>query len=208
MRHIRNVAHMWLLFSIPALAQQRIACAERSDARDLFCGPRCVWFVLVAGGQSMELIDVIRESQWPDVGNGTSVVTLQQVLKQHGVDSIGIQSGQASLPEWRFLSILHLKAGAGSPHGHYVVMLPWNGTGDVTIWDGIDGFQIYSQEQLCAQSSGVALLTARASLDSKQVLQQLDDGSHHQELLILNAFLLLALAVVPSLRLKRSPLDH
>jgi ABC-type bacteriocin/lantibiotic exporter with double-glycine peptidase domain len=111
------------------------------------------------------LVDIIREAQFPDIDRGTSLAILQQVLERRGIGASGVENPGGSLLAWSHPSILHLKPDVETD-GHFVVVLPYSGRGDVTIWDGLDEFRTLPRKILEDQMSGIVLLTAPVPISS------------------------------------------
>jgi ABC-type bacteriocin/lantibiotic exporter with double-glycine peptidase domain len=130
------------------------------DAQNrMICGPRCVdcvmrWF----DRTDQELIDLVREIQWPDLASGASLEKLQVALQRRGIETKLVDINPPSVFEWSYPAIVHLSN--PRPNGHFIVRLPGSKNGQERIWDGLAGETAISKGKLCAQMSGAVLLTA------------------------------------------------
>ena len=156
-----------LMLVLAAGAALETATTE-SDRTDLFCGPRCAWFVLDLYGKRTELVDTIRQTQWPEVERGASLASLKELLERHGIYTLGIEMRSPSSFSWDFATIMHLRPDAGS-RGHFVVLQPADGSGDVTIWNGVAGFQRVAPGWLEDRMSGIVLLTSPNPIDPQML---------------------------------------
>lgn len=130
-----------------------------SDAADdVFCGPRCLRFILRQYGRHRDLIDLVRAAQWPDIDKGASLAALEAVLRENGVGTQGVRVPSGAEIRWPYPVLLHC-VDRRSESGHYVVLLRTAGDMCDVYW-GVDGCRRVGASELASLSSGVALLTA------------------------------------------------
>jgi ABC-type bacteriocin/lantibiotic exporter with double-glycine peptidase domain len=129
------------------------------DNGDMVCGPRCVRFVLRRYGRDVELIDLVKEMQWPDLEAGASLDRIQKSLNDRGVHTSAIQFAPDRRLRWPHPAILFI-AGTDGQRGHYVVRVPDESSDDELIWSGLEGWRRGRWDQVTSGFSGVALLTS------------------------------------------------
>lgn len=125
---------------------------------DLVCGPRCVQYLLQYYGREADLIELVREIQWPDLASGASLDALDKALNERGIHTFGMQLAPQARLEWPYPVLIHLKV-EGAEIGHYAVWLP-SSSGKVALWNGLLGIQQVSGGELAKCGTGAILLTA------------------------------------------------
>jgi hypothetical protein len=117
--------------------QQPLTMAkEGSDGErveDAICGPRCVQYILRKHNIDCELIELVRECQWPHLEEGAKIVDLMTALNKRGIRTAAIKTINFGF-QWR-KPILAFSSGSRSI-GHYTVLqgvqdgyaLAWDGT--------------------------------------------------------------------------------
>ncbi len=126
---------------------------------DMYCGPRCVQFVLDHFRSKVELIDLVREMQWPNVEAGTTLETVRNALTSRGVYTAALDIAPHARLDWPHPVIVHLNASRGKL-GHYVVWLPEPPRNEVVLWTGLAGYHQGSEKQFQKLRSGAILLTS------------------------------------------------
>ena len=152
-----------LLLAVVACKFSSAADAPATKARDgsdMVCGPRCVRFLLNRYGRDVELVDLVKEIQWPDLEAGASLEQIQKCLNSRGIHTSAIRIAPDRRLRWPHPAILHIVAG-DSPMGHYVVQVPGETpSSDALIWAGLEGWRRGRWEEVTRGFSGVALLTS------------------------------------------------
>lgn len=128
------------------------------------CGPRCVQFVLRHYGRDEDLIDLVQELQWPDLGGGATLSGLRQALENRGIHTFAMRVEPGARLNWHSPAVLHWR-GEERTLGHFVVWLPSSGTRAVLIWDGVFGTSRMTRSELASQMSGVILLTSASPIE-------------------------------------------
>jgi hypothetical protein len=127
---------------------------------DLFCGPRCVRYLLARyGGTPPPLPSIVRAIQWPDVEAGTSLTGIQRILEDHRVWTRAVRVPDSHVLVSDHPCVVHLRSPSPSALGHYVVLLPGATRWRVTVYDGGDLVELPAWE-LATRASGVAVMTA------------------------------------------------
>lgn len=123
---------------------------------DLVCGPRCVRQVLQYYGQSVDLVDIIREVQWPDIDDGARLNAIARTLRDHNVECTAFELSPQARIQWSGPVLLHCHTESGADH--FLVLMPATARSSATYWDGLNGNtrDIPRGYQL----SGIALFTS------------------------------------------------
>lgn len=148
------------------------------DGRDNVCGPRCVWFLLNWFDRDCELVDVIRETQWPDVEKGTNLAKLKAALEGRGLIAVGIEMQRPALLASHYPGIVHLKAD-GQTLGHFIVIPPHEtDVGDLlTVWDGLSGWRQVDRSSIENRMSPIELFVAPGPVEVQTICQPADSKS-------------------------------
>ncbi len=152
---------------LDGLCAEPPASTRLGNLNELVCGPRCVQFVLKHYGVEVGLDSLVREMQWPDFANGSSVRQIQKALDSRGVYTRSIQLknvGSFSAPR---LLIMHLRGRQDNDNragGHFVVVLPESTSTEAVVWDGLFGTRRESWADFQEESTGIVILT-----DSKPI---------------------------------------
>ena len=110
--------------------------AASDSLGDNVCGPRCVRYILSQFGQDIELIDLVKEMQWPAMENGVSVQGLQQTLERRGIFVKAIWVRDVELIRSPYPAIVRVERVDGE--GHFLVLNSMsNDSGK--YWDGLSG---------------------------------------------------------------------
>ncbi len=142
-------------------AASRFAAAAEDSSRDNVCGPRCVRFLLsyYGKGQDVELIDLVREVQWPDMKSGATLSDLANQLRKYEIHTAMLKVSPKAELCWRHPVLVHLKSTGDGP-GHYVVWLPESTESEAHVWSGLAGTSEVAVATLARKMSGNVLLTA------------------------------------------------
>lgn len=105
---------VWLL----VLCLTSVFMAAPVLASDAHCGPRCVQQVLADYGQDVELIDLVREIQYPEIGRPAGMDRLQASLESRGIHAVAIRTGRFASVRWQHPMIVHVLTPTGD--GHFV----------------------------------------------------------------------------------------
>lgn len=185
-----------LTFGTPVLgetATQSRPTATEND--DIWCGPRCVQFVLQSCGHEVELPDVLDHIETP-AGRGSSLHDMHGLLDQYGLDwnVYYVKRRVDWLAALGHPSIVHLTRDDADV-GHFVVALEAR-DGIVSVWDGTAGVATVPTDRLARRMSGYVLAPqGRGHVSSR-----------HLTALILGGMSLLGGACVALVRLRRAAL--
>lgn len=174
---------------------------ERERNTDFLCGPRCVRFLLDFYGHSpdVDLLQLVREMQWPAMENGSSLVDIKAKLEDNGVyTQSAFIDDPASINEfsWRYPVVVHMKGDEGiGSLGHFSVLLPSSDKTTARVWCGLSGIQTCSWRHLAQKLSGYVLLTAPQSIDSILV-NRLGPLSYARQTLSIGIIVACLLAIV------------
>ena len=131
-----------ILGCIHVLAHAYPGISHASDRRDVvraaadrYCGPRSVHFILQWYGHNEDLIEIIRETQWPAVEAGSSLAKLQDAIDSRGIHTCALRVGDGRRLTWSYPAIVFIPA-ATPPIGHYVVWLPTSSRSEVDFFCG------------------------------------------------------------------------
>jgi ABC-type bacteriocin/lantibiotic exporter with double-glycine peptidase domain len=131
---------------------------------DRVCGPRCVQFVLQRCGKPhVDLVDLVREIQWPDIEAGASLGALGRALEARGLHTAAIKLEPEALLHWPEPAIVHVRP-ANSQGDHFLVWLGSPGRHEVQVWDGLLGVRTDSLREHLATRTGPVLLVSRSSI--------------------------------------------
>lgn len=124
----RALVAAWIAFLLtcPAGAQAGLRAETKANGKkagfgSVYCGPHCVRRVLQEYGIETELIDLIREMQWPAVEEGTSMQDLAAALTKRGLYAKAVDLDPQYDIEWDHPAIIHLEKDGVA---HYVVWMP------------------------------------------------------------------------------------
>ena len=145
---------MFLIATLPAVAM----CDE--TVQDRYCGPRCLQRVLAHYGASEELVDLIRETQWPNFDSPTSLAVLAESITRRNIcAAICVVTPYPELCD-NGPVIVHLMQNDAADAGHFVVLQKNDNTGKTHVWDGFRALSDEEFEKLKSQATGHVLLTA------------------------------------------------
>lgn len=159
-----TVIAWWLIcpFGISRAREAGSAPAQvsRSEAApsDRVCGPRCAWLVLRYYGHDVDLMDLVREIQWPEFERGASLAAIQDSLERRGVHTSALWIAPTARLHWGHPVIMHLES--NSLGGHFVVRGPSQSPDHDVIWTTIDGSNPLPVESRRAGRSGYVFLTS------------------------------------------------
>jgi ABC-type bacteriocin/lantibiotic exporter with double-glycine peptidase domain len=132
-------------------------------ANDNVCGPRCAWYVLRHYGHAVDLIEVVRETQWPNLEKGTTLAQLQAALERRGVHTRAVDVPKDVSLCWNHPAIVHLRNARGNI-GHFAVWIPSSNSRRVHVWDGLRGERTIPTAEFADERSGAILLTSPDSM--------------------------------------------
>ena len=135
---------------------------------DLVCGPRCVQYVLKHYRQDVDLVEVIREVQWPDLEHGATMQAMAAYLTERGIHTAGMQLASKTRLTWENPVIVHL-TGESDEIGHYVVWLPSTSGRVVDAWFGLEGIRQVPEREFAGLRSGAILLTSPAPIQDPNI---------------------------------------
>ena len=128
---------------------------------DLICGPKCVREILrLYGKEHEDVIRLVREIQWPEVRQGSTLADLAAALKKRGIQTYAMQIKPTARLVWPHPVIVHLKPKQNDDIGHFVVWKPESKGNTVQIWDSDRGTQKHDERQWSKECTGAVLLTS------------------------------------------------
>lgn len=171
--------------TVPSLciAAEENTAAPEPGAGDLTCGPRCVRFLLrhYKLGEP-EVIDLVREMQWPEIEKGSSLASVARALQKRGIHTEALQIHRDSVLVWPHPVIVHTEPNkkenaegeAGYENveeagiGHYSVWMPSSSPSEAHVWNfySIGFLGKVSTKELSRQMSGIVLLTSPTPITS------------------------------------------
>lgn len=126
---------------------------------DEVCGPRCVQYVLKCFGTDVDLIEVVREAQWPRLEQGATLTSLADALKRRGIFTFPMHIGSDIRLKSPYPVIVHVKDDECiNAIGHYVVWLPSSSGGNIRVWWGLEGVKLLRESDWTEKRSGAILL--------------------------------------------------
>lgn len=153
--------------ALRAASVSAAADEERPSRRgDLTCGPRCVQFILQHYGHDEEdLIELVKELQWPDLERGATLASLQAGLERRGLFCRALQIHPDAELHWDYPVLVHTTLPTGE--GHYVVWMPGSGDAGEYWWNGLEGQS--RRLSVALSRTGVVLLTSPAAIADKDI---------------------------------------
>jgi ABC-type bacteriocin/lantibiotic exporter with double-glycine peptidase domain len=161
-----------LAISVPPVSAQNTTRYSGRRVDELVCGPRCVQYVLRRYAVEEDLIELVREIQWPHLESGATLEALADALAKRSVYSRAIRIESVAQIRWPHPVILHL-SGDGKL-GHYLVMLPTRDDGGVRVWPGLAEEPSPSLDDLDQACSGAVLLTSPQPMSENCPLLEAD----------------------------------
>lgn len=128
------------------------------DMNYVVCGPRCVQYLLNYYGQEADLIDLVKEMQWPTIEAGSSMETIEKALNKRGIHTVGMTVAEDARLQWPHPVVVHMKV-EGNKTGHFLVW-PSPSTETNLFWCGLRGNQEISDSDFTKRFSGAILLTS------------------------------------------------
>lgn len=153
-----------LFWPAPGFAQQVTPSTARYESiglspPDNVCGARCVHYLLRHyQGVAPDLMEIVRQIQWPDVSAGATLADMKDFLESHGVRTKAMKVAPGHMVESTHPCILHLRPSAPTALGHYVILLPGSDRSYARVLD-LDGVKELPTWELLEKCSGAVLLT-------------------------------------------------
>lgn len=183
--HRLELSRYLRLISLACLSAWFFGCCDHARAADdtqestkgltsVYCGPRCVQRVLREYGIETDLVDLIREMQWPDDGRGASMQALADAIRKRGLhaETVNLESGVDI--DWTGPAIVHVQ-NDGVPH--YVVWLPPDKPDAAArVWDHDVSPVVLNPGRFHQARTGPLLLTSRGPIpDSAAIGHQVQE---------------------------------
>lgn len=160
------VVLLFQLLTSPIIVYGGSDSGNTASTSDFICGPRCVKFILsqYSRGEDLELLDLVKKLQWPELERGCTLNDIEELLKSEGIycKSVYAKPHDLLTLRWNYPVILHLVDAGQDNVGHFVVLLPNADASQrsIKIWNGLNGYQKGEANQLKDQLSGYALITS------------------------------------------------
>jgi hypothetical protein len=148
------------------------------------------------------LVDIIRQTQWPEIEAGTSLAHLKEFLDSNGIYTLAVETHRLPSLPCEYPAIVHLNPDTGH-RGHFVVLLPADRDADATVWNGLAGFQTVARRDIEARMSGLVLLTAPAPLDVHMLQSAQRRSFLNNSVLFFGGFTIVAVPALWGLRRSR-----
>lgn len=155
------VVVMLLLVNRGAIAAD--SAGGSASSSDQYCGPYCVQYLLKSQlNLSVDVVDLIKETQWPSLEVGADLQRLQESLNRRGIHTQALQIGPGDDLVWQAPVLVHLNRPVESTSSdeHFVVWLPSSTAQQVDIWDGGNGLRAMTPSAFRSLRSGYVLLTS------------------------------------------------
>lgn len=153
----------WLLATTLVFLAYDSAAEKAMPNPDLVCGPRCVQMVLSYYGHEEDLMDLVKEIQWPELEKGSRMADLETALRKRGIYTYAMKLNPQARLCWPHPVIMFVR---GNGHlGHFVVRTPATTDGMETVWLGMGKSQTIFGGELYDLCDGV-ILTSREPIGS------------------------------------------
>jgi ABC-type bacteriocin/lantibiotic exporter with double-glycine peptidase domain len=152
----------WLLSATLVLLADDATRDKAMPNPDLVCGPRCVQMILSYYGQEVDLMELVKEIQWPELEKGSSMADLQRALNKRGIYTYAMKMSADARLNWRHPVIAFLPA--NGKLGHFAVRMPAVEENMENLWLGIGTAQAVRSEDL-APMCEVMLLTSGSPIE-------------------------------------------
>ncbi len=150
---------LFFLFAVLCVATVTGKESTQGELNQIICGPRCVQYVLRHFGTEVDLIDLVREMQWPLLTEGVSAASIVESLEKRGLHVKTIQvDPKSAVFEWKYPIILHLEPDNENSLGHFIVRMPESTGSHFVLYDGLAGFRVEARALFAKKMSGAALL--------------------------------------------------
>ena len=162
---------VWPVFALVAMgwcAESQIASGQAKKSKSLaslnteICGPRAVYRVLQYYREDSELVDLVREMQWPYDEVGTNLGQIEKALNKRGVNTHVLTIAKNAELVWPYPVVQHwVSKKSPDKLGHFVVWLPTSTVSEQHVWIGTE--QKYTSiptAKVLEHRSSVVLLTA------------------------------------------------
>jgi hypothetical protein len=153
--------------------------------RDSICGPRCVQMILAQYDKEVDLMDLVKETQWPEIENGANLAALEKALKSRGVFTCAIKLAPEAELVWKHPVLVHVDD--GGTLGHFVVWIPPSASRPPVVWEWLKGTREWSHRQGPSWSGNVLLTAPRPIEDPASAVRS--PHSTRMVLIVLGAVL-------------------
>lgn len=160
---------------------------------DMICGPRCARFILQHYGHKVELIDLVRSLQWPEVDQGTSVSQMDSAIRAYGIHTCALQLSAGCDFEWPYPVLVH-SADPARTLGHFVVRMPGTAEHPALLWDGLHGYDWASSR---IDEPVALLLTAPVPIDEQNAIGAIKSRRERIDVILGLGLACLTVALVP-----------
>ncbi len=152
---------------------------EMQSYNQVICGPRCAHFVLRYYGREEKLSSLVREMQWPDLSQGTSIRQIEDALDSRGIHtrSVQLHNVRRFQPTRPAIVHLHENDDRGDDNmGHFVVVLPESTSRHVAVWDGLSGTRFRPWDDFSREITGAVVLTDDVPIEDVKEAMRLPSG--------------------------------
>lgn len=149
----------------PQRASELAAGEPPRRGGDVYCGPRCVQYVLDYYGKHCDLVDLVDEIQQPNWWDGSRLRDIDRALRRRGLFTAPLIIDPSTEICWDRLAVVHVKP-TDSEVGHFVVQLQSDSLdrlqadGSIPVWSGLHGVIQRPPRTFRRSRSGAVLLVA------------------------------------------------
>lgn len=138
---------------------------EDHSADQLVCGPRAAKYILEHCDQQATLVELVKELQWPNIEDGSSLGDIDRLLVSRGLSTAYLYLNNEGPPEFDGMMIVARRT--NSPLKHFVVVLHAKPQGFVEFIDGPEGIRKEPSAAFWANTdSGVLVVSEGDPIES------------------------------------------
>lgn len=164
------IGRRWVV--LPGLSAQRTTAAHA----DNICGPRCVAHILRHYGRPADLLEIVREIQYPDIKAGATFADIRSLLERSGIWTAVVHVPAGYSLAWDHPAVAYMRGQDESRLGHYAVVVSEPGGARDASWDGIADVRQYRDAGLLA-ADRVVLVTAPQPVSLAEIQRRIRSES-------------------------------
>ncbi len=158
---MKQILVRFVLVSLVTVVAEGADTDPAANNPDSLCGPRCVVFALDRIGVRADLVDLVKELQWPQVEDGTTMLQLRNAIRNRGVSVTPVKLRPGQAVKLTGIAIVHFERGKQDeqvPLGHYACCMPTSDPSTWEIFNPPNVRRLVNREEFCATCSSVMLL--------------------------------------------------